>query len=279
MKRLRNHIGMIFLLLISMYLTNIGIEYTKQKDPIMQKILKSKEKYEVKAVNATFEKETVIPGIYGVEINVSKSFSHMKKYGSYNESLTVLEPSKPDISTEDYYDFYIEKANAKKREVSLIFLPKKEEDFSSIVEVLKKKEVEGTIFLDGSIIEKKINELKENKNIEFEIASFQEKTDPSLLKSSSLYLESITKRKTKYCITEKENKNLLNSCKKEKKHTLKPKIIEENYYQAIKNNLENGMILGISYEKDSREKLIAGIEYLEQRGYTLKTVEQLLSEK
>ena len=121
MKTITKYSLLALFLLGSMYYTNKVIITMRTNDPIMIQITNNKDKYEILPVDAIIEEETIIPGLNGVVVDQMKSYQKMKKYGSYNESLTVLKEEQPTTSVKDYYDKYIEKGNPSKREISLVF--------------------------------------------------------------------------------------------------------------------------------------------------------------
>ena len=279
MKQIKKY-GFLFLFLLgSMYITNLLFIEVRKEDPIMKQIDKNQTKYEIKPVNAIIQEDIIIPGIVGQTIDKEKSYHKMKQYGTYNEAMTVLKEIKPDISIDSYYDKYIEKGNNTKRRMALIFPIQEEKELSTILPILEKKEVVGTIFIDGNIIDHSISLIKKYKDNEYELLSFQNEYNPSYLKTAESYLESITKKKTKYCYTEKENKELLDYCSKNKHHTIKPKYrFKEDLTYQIKNTLENGVIYSIIMSDDNKNEVGILIDRIKERGYQVETLDQLLTE-
>ena len=203
----------------------------------------------------------------------------MKKYGTYNESLMVMKEIKPDISIEDEYDKYISNGNKTKRVISLIFKVKENTDISNILEILKKKKVQATFFIDGKYIENNINELNRLEDHEIEVLSYKNEYNPSLFKTTISYLESISKEKVMYCYTEKENDKLLNICKKEKMHTIKPQlVIKKDLYKNIKNNMNEINIISLEVNNYIEKELSISIDYIRKKGYKIETLSSLLEE-
>ena len=203
----------------------------------------------------------------------------MKNYGMYNESMTVLKEEIPEISIENLYDSYLIKGNNKKHQVSLIFLVSEDIEIKNILEILKKEEVPGNFFLDGSMIEKNTSLINQYKENEYEILSYQKKYQKPLLKASISYLEMITKDNNHYCATQTENKKLLSFCKKEKLHTILLKnSIKENLYYEIKENINNGELLNIEINDKNEKELSPTIDYIKSKGYKIVKIKELLSE-
>ena len=279
MKKIKLYLSVIILLLISFYSINKETIDMKQKDPIMGKIKSSEEKYNIKPVNATIKENTIIPGINGIEIDYDKSYKEMKEYGNYNESLTVMEEVSPDISINDNYDKYIISGNNTKKEIGLIFKLTNDINPNNVIDIIKEKNIKATFFIEGTYLENNINTIRRITNQELEILSYNNEFNTSLIKTSISYLETISKNTTKYCYTEKENNNILNTCKKIKKHTIIPNlVIKNNLYKNIKNNLSNGIMITIEINNYNEKELPIVIDYIESKGYVLVPLNKLLRE-
>lgn len=279
MKKGKQLLGLIILLIGSFYFTNHTITTMREEDPIMKEIEKRKEKFEIEPVNAVIQKESITPGLYGQEIDYEKSYNQMKKYGSYTEALTVLKNTKPEISSEDTYDFYIQRGNEEKREVSLIFTIE-DKSLERIITILNEEKVQGTFFIDGNILNEYVSIIRKNTSHEYELLSFQGSKDSSFLKAASSYLHSITGIKGKYCFIEEENKAYERFCRKEKLHKIKPTIsIKNNLYKTIKETLDNGIIYSIEWNEDTEKELSSTIQYIKSKAYKTTTLKILLKEQ
>ena len=279
MKKIKIIFIIIILISVSFYYTNKVVDSLKENDPIMKEIKQTSNNYNISPVNAQIIENTIVPGIYGEEIDYDSSFHQMKKYGTYNESMTTMKEIKPTISIEDNYDKYISKGTNKKRNISLIFTITNE-NINNILNILEKKEVPVTFFIDGVYLEKNINTISNIKNHEIELLSYNNTYEKPFFKTSLSYLESITNNKAKYCYTKEENEELLKLCKRLKLHTIKPTIsIDKNIYKEIKHNNYNGMIISLNINKYVEKELPVVIDYLQSKGYKLVTLDNLLSEK
>ena len=128
---------LIIFTLISMYYTNICMEVLKEKDPIMQEIKSNMSKYEESANDANIIGKVIVPGHSGRRVNKNKSYSKMKKYGNYNETLTVMEEVKPELSVSNIFDKYIEKGNSNNKNVSFVFIY--DENIDKVIKILNSK--------------------------------------------------------------------------------------------------------------------------------------------
>ena len=243
----------------------------------MQEIKNTDEKYRVDAMDAIIVDKEMYSGKRGKEIDYEKTYQNMKEYGTYNESLTVQKETIPTISIENHYDKYIIGGNKTNKRVAFVFIGS--DNIENIIKVLDSQKIKGTLFIDGTYIEKNIAFLKNHNNHHFELLSYQDGYRESFFKTSISYLESITGHQSRYCYTEDENDVLLQLCKKMGLHTIKPNIIIKNHlYSEIKDKLTNGSIISIhSYNRLERE-LSMVISYIKEKGYKIVSLEQLLSE-
>ena len=253
---------LIIFTLISMYYTNICMEVLKEKDPIMQEIKSNMLKYEESANDATIIGNVIVPGHIGRRVNKNKSYSKMKKYGNYNETLTVMEEVKPELSVSNTFDKYIEKGHSNNKNVSFVFIY--DENIDKVIKILNSKHIPSTIFLDGIYLENdSLNGLKYNGNINYELLSYNGEYDENLFKTSLSYLESVTKRSPKYCYSEVENSDVLNLCSKLKMHTIKPYIrIDDNLLKEVKSSLSNSIIISIKSSSSNVSQLSSVIDYV-----------------
>lgn len=278
MKKLIRLFSVFIFLLISIFYTNKSIDILKANDPIMKSIKQTKEKYTINPIDAIIDNDEITSGTYGKEIDYQESYNKMKKYGQYNETLTVIKDTKPTISIENNYDKYLVKGNSKKRNIALVFKLHEIKDITNLLILLEKKDAQVTFFIDGKLLENNLDMIKKLSNHQIEILSYDNKIDNVLLKTSISYLETITNRKPQYCYTEENNNELLKICKKNKLHTIKPTlIIKENVYEELKKYVEKNIV--ISVDNFQINDLENGISYLKSKGYNLVTVSDLFNEK
>lgn len=277
MKRTFNRVLIILLSIFSFYYTNQVVSFLQENDPIMKEIKSTEKKYKIEAENAITTDNTIISGKKGKVIDYDKSYQKMKKYGTYNESLTVLKDTIPVISINNNYDKYLIGGNKYHKKVSLVFVVK-EKDPHNIISILKQNKIKATFFIDGTFIENNINLLK-NEEQDFELLSYQNDYNESFFKTSLSYLESITNNKAKFCYTEIDNNKLLSLCEKLKLHTIKPTlIIKKDSYKEVKENIDNGIIISLDINSLIEKELKETITYIKQKGYQIVPLEYLIEE-
>ena len=280
-KKVIQVISVTLLMLFSFFYTNKSIELIRENDPIMKQIKETNMKYKVDPVNATIIGNKIIPGKSGKEIDYQKTYAKMKKYGTYNETLTVLKEIEPAVSVDDYYDKYIVQGNTERKNVSLVFKTDTISNLLSILNILNQKNIPATFFVDGLLLENNTSlfETMTQNNHELEILSYDNKYDEIYFDSALNYLSSITKRKGKYCYAEYDQKEVIELCSKLKLHTIIPTVKTTTMpYKEIKDKLYNSAIISLPLSTITEEQLPAIIDYIKQKGYTSLSLEALLSE-
>lgn len=269
----------VILIVLCFYITNQTIIMFKEKDPLMQTIKEEKNQYEQLPENAEIIGNTIIVGKKGQTIDYNKTYYKMKKYASYNEALIETKEVKPTISIENYYDKYIVRGNKSKKEIAFVFPIREDKELPITEKVLKSKDVPGTFFLDGTVLESNTKRIKSNNVHEFEVLSYNNSYQESFLKTSFSYLEIMTKKSPKYCYTEEDNEELLKLCSKKKLHTIKPSyIIKKDLYMTIKQKIANSLIISIEVNNKNIKELSMTIDYVREKGYNLVILEELLKE-
>ncbi len=279
LKKLISPIIIIMLLVLSFYYTNKSVAFLKNADPIMKEIKNTEKKYKIDPINAQIVGNNIISGKNGKTIDYEKSYNKMKRYGTYNESLTSLKDLEPVISIKNNYNKYIVSGNKLNRNIALVFTVKENENIERVLSILDKKNITATFFIDGNYLEKNISTIKNIKNHELEILSYNNEFNETFIKTSISFLNSLTNKAPKYCYTEKENTELLKVCEKLKLHTIKPTLVlEKNIYQQVKNNLSNSIIISLDINRYVEKELGATIDYLLQKGYNLISLDSVIKE-
>lgn len=137
----------LLIIIISFIYTKSLVSVVKNYDDIMIKIKQEKHKYYIKPIEAIIENDTIIPGIKGKEVDINKTYSKMKRYGKYEESLIVLK----DIEVKNHIDKdkYIISGNKNKNMVTLIFDKKVDNKYCYIE---KKEECSGYKIIPNIIL-------------------------------------------------------------------------------------------------------------------------------
>ncbi len=261
----------------SFFYTEKTVSVVKEYDDIMIELKEISQTYLEPSKDATIIDQTIIPGIHGREIDLDKSYSKMKRYGSFNESLIVMKDIKPSVSIEDNYDKFIISGNKQKNQVSLIFLTTKDTDITTVANTLKNKQIKANFFIDFYFYnEQKVKELASSGH---EIGNLSLNYDYN--DSSFAWLTTKIKKvaKTTYCYDDSFDQNTLLLCSSEKLYTIKPSIITESRpLLEIKKEVENGSIIALHVNDILNEELGAIINYLKSKNYEIVTLSELIKE-
>lgn len=275
-------IGICLLTVFSFYYTNKLIEFSKSKDPIMIEIMKNKDDYNKLSIDALINNNYIIPGSEGLEVDVDKSYTKMKKLGKYNDNLYVYDVVKPTISIKDNYNKFVINGNTTKKEVSLIFKVNDLKNIENINKILFNNNVGATFFIDGNIMEEDISVLKtlDESNNYFGNLGYNKKYSIKTIKYTNALLDRIDDDNHNYCYAEKDDINVLKTCSEVKMYTIKPMVVSNIFpFTYIKQNLENGKIFSLDTNSYTLKQLDLIIKYVRQKGYDFVTLEEILNEK
>ena len=270
----------ILLILFSFYYTNKTIEIIKESDPLMKRIKEESKKYEISAEDAIINENKMIPGKKGKEVDYDKTYTKMKRYGAYNESLTVFKETLPTISIENNYDKFIIGGNEEKKAITLVFAITKDSNPKEIIRILNQENTPGTFFIDGLWLENNLSTVKQILNHELEILSYNDRYEEIYFSSALQYLKNVTGNNPKYCYAEYDNKEVIELCSKLKLHTIVPTIkINFSLFQQIKTKLQNASIISLPINKETEKELKTVINFIRSKGYKIVKLEELLSEE
>ena len=280
MKKILQSIGFATIMCLSFFYTEKAVEVVKEYDEVYQKIVDVSNNYKKDPIDAYINDNTIIPGISGKSVNVDLSYSKMKRYGKYNDSLIVLSDIKPNISIDDNKNKFIISGNKKNNYVSLLFLIKDSKNLKYILNILDEKNISCDLFFFFFFIENNIDEF--NKlNLKHNIGNFSYNKDYS--NSSFPWLDSIIKKKINkdytFCYSDNNKTDIASICSLSNDFTVVPNIIlKNNFVSNVKDKLQNGSIISITINDSNKSELPILINYIISKGYEIKTLNEHLSE-
>ncbi len=280
MKKLFEIIGLVSLMYFSFLITKKTEVVFENVDNIMIEIKEKSEKYNQQGMDAKIIDDTIIPGIYGKEVNIKKSYQQMKKYGSFNEELLVYNLKKSSISLSDNKDKYIISGNPQKRNVSLIFKLNNNIDINEILNILNSSNTQGTFFVDDEWFNQHNDLIYSliNQNHTIGILSHNLNYQDSSFGWMDTIIKNVTKQKQGYCYYTNNIDNL-NSCVLLNDYTIKPVEVKNNYFYEVKHHLKNGVMISFDVNKQLEYELKTIINYIKSKGYNIVNLEKLLQEK
>ncbi len=250
--------------LFSFYYTSKTSTVIKDTDEIMIKI---KEVENTLPTNAVINDNFVIPGISGLEVDISKSYDVMKKVGVFSSNMLVFKKIKPDVSISKIYDKYINSGNPKNNKVSLIFKVDSDDDILTVLNILDKYEVKASFFANDILTDEMLSLTKNGHNV----GIVTNETWVNTLVSKN--------QKSSYCYLEEENKETLNMCSMNKLHTIMPSIKAfKTPALSIKKNLKPGSIISLEINKQTIKELEFIIRFIKSKGLDLVNLDTLLAE-
>ena len=269
----------IVLVLFSFYYTNKTIDIIKETDPLMKQIKEESKKYQIPAENAKIKENKITPVKNGKEVDYDETYQKMKRYGTYNESLTVFKETTPTVSLEDTYDKFISGGNEEKKAITLVFKITNESNPKEIIRILNQENIIATFFIDGLWLENNLSLVKQMLNYELEILSYNNRYEEIYFSSAIQYLKNVTGEEANYCYAEYDNKTVIDLCSKLKLHTIVPTIkIASSPFLEVKKQLQNAAIISLPINTTTEIELKTVIDYIKSRGYKIVTLKELLSE-
>ena len=206
----------------------------------------------------------------------------MKRYGSYKESLLVFEEIAPSVSVDDYYDKYVERGSGLESNVSLVFKVERTDNIDSILTILETNSEKATFFVDGLWLENNQALVSNMTSLghEVEVMHYNGTYDEAYFTSALQILQSITTKNKNYCYAEYDKKEVLELCSKIGLHTIIPTIqVKNKPYMEIKKKVSDGSIISMKIDTNTEAELEMVLKYLNQKGYSLTSLDHLLTEK
>lgn len=280
-KKYISYLGVLVLACFSFYYTDQAVDIVKRNDPIMKSILANSENYYIDPVSALINGDEMTVGMCGKKVNIDKSYQNMKKINQYNESMFVFDEITPDISLVNEYDKYIVKGNTFKNQVALVFKVNDSYYINTVNNILLDKNVLATFFMDGNIVETNMDKVLElvSNGYEIENLGYDGSYRLDRFGWTNNMISSLTNQDTKFCYTDYKNSSVLDLCKNNKMHTIKPTVSVNSYpFSTVKKELANGSIMAFSLNETTLKELPSIISYIQQKGYELVTLEELISE-
>lgn len=277
MKKLFEILGIIALMSFSFFYTEKTLSVVKENDEIMIEIKEKKEQFEKEAIDANIIDDKITPGIHGLEVDLDSSYSKMRRYGKYNESLIVTKEKNPEISIKDNYDKFVIGGNEKLNKVSFTFLATKDSKIDKILNTLKEKEIYATFFIDFYFYED--TKLKTISSLGHEIGNLS--INYNYKDATFAWLNTKIKKYQDhtYCYSDDDNKETLLLCSISEIYTISPSIITDTKpLYEIKKQLKNGSIISFHINENLEKELPLIINYIKGKGLDIVPLEELLKE-
>ena len=272
---------MISLICFSFFYTEKAALVVKETDELLLTIRENVDQYQVDAVDALIDGNTIVPGMNGKEVDVEKSYDKMKPYGKFQENLLEYKSIKPKEKMNKNFDKYVIGGNKKKNQVSLLFLVDEQDSVDSVLSILDQFDLKGNFFVDGLWFENhndEVTELIQSGHVIGNLSYQGNYKDSSFIWMDTI-IKKIAKQRISYCYTEEENDEILQICSMNHDYTILPSYVVQNHpLKEIKENLEAGSIVSLSINDMMIQELPVIIRYIQSKGYTISTLLDHLSE-
>lgn len=279
MKKIFQFIGLFTLICFSFFYTEKVVTVLNEQDPIMVEIENKKDNYYVEPIDAIIKDNTIIPGIMGHKVNINKTYNNMKKIGFFSEKNFIYNDIKPSISINNNYDKYIIKGNNKKNSISLLFIIKEDKYLEDLIDIAKNKNITINLFMTTDYLNNNISKLYKLTHSEIYNYGSNGTYQKDLIILGNNIINRNTKNTSSYCLTKEMFSNTLNICSKSKMHTIYPnKIINNNFYSNIKNDINSGDIILFELNKNMLEELNTITDFIKKKGINIVGLKELLSE-
>ena len=255
----------------SFFITEKTATISTNVDEIMISIKREYKKYEISGENAKISGNKIIPGRCEKKVNISKSYTEMKKIGFYNPKLYSFYYNNPKINLTNNYDKLIVSGNLSEKNIYL---------FAELSENNKDIVKQNNFFNYNFIVNSEFY-----KNNDSLIRDLKEKNNSILIEMTNYknykYIETdyLKKYKKNIFSINGENNNFLNICSSNKSNTIAiSNIIEKSYLLNIKKNISNGKFIKILINESfvNDKKIVE--KYINSKGLKISSVDEYLTE-
>lgn len=282
LKNITKYLGVIVLVLFSFYYTDKSVDIVKRNDPVMKEIIYNSDNFKIESVDAITIGDTIIPGMNGIEVNIDESYKRMKQVNGYYESMLMFSEVIPDESLLEQYDKFIVSGNPFRSDIALLVKVSNITNLERIYKIFLGKNTLATFFIDGSVIENNMDLIYEMASDGFQLENYgyNDVYSEDNFRWTNNMIFSLTYLEPKFCYSEYRNYEVLELCSKNKMYTVNPTLnVTNNPFYTVKNNLKEGNIISLNLTEETVRELPAIISYINQKGYNLVTLNEIVSEE
>lgn len=269
----------VFILIVGSFIYSDKVSMaSKNSDSLLLEIREKSDNYKILPSEPIINENTIIPGVNGVEVDIDKSYKQMREVGYFDENLLVYKTIEIEYPLNKNLDKFIISANEDKKAVALIFKISNNDNIDKIIKVLNKKDVKGSFFVTSIYLE---------KNSELLFALLKEGNTIGALSddyasSDAIWMKTIITNigeQNSYCYLESKNVKTLKTCAFQGSRTIIPtSVINTSPLVNVRENLKSGAMLSFEVNKKLEYELENIINYIQSKGYSIKSLESLLNE-
>jgi len=254
MKNYFSYIGIFILISFSFYYTDKVSELAYNNNKLVKQIKEAQVFYNKDAKNAqiNFQKNTIIPGLYGKKIDITESYLNMSDFKSFNDNYLIYHSVKPKKSLEDHKEKFIISGNKNKRNVSIII-----NNNEKVKKYFNRENIKYSYISSDT------------NNYDNIINTADNKTDFKLLNR-------FIKKSNRFCLKGFSNIDL---CKKYGYYLISTNIFLNNYnLSKVKSKLASGSIILID-KNVSLDNVLLILRELEFKDLKIVSLKRLISER
>ena len=282
LKNITKYLGVIVLVLFSFYYTDKSVDIVKRNDPVMKEIIYNSDNFKIESVDAITIGDTIIPGMNGIEVDIDESYKRMKQVNGYYESMLMFSEVIPDESLLEQYDKFIVSGNPFRSDIALLVKVSNITNLEKIYKIFLDRNTLATFFIDGSVIENNMDLIYEMVSDGFQLENYgyNDVYSEDNFRWTNNMIFSLTNLEPKFCYSEYRNYEVLELCSKNKMYTVNPTLnVTNNPFYTVKNNLKEGNIISLNLTEETVKELPTIISYINQKGYNLVTLNDIVSEE
>lgn len=280
MKKIIKLTGLVAIIVFSFFYTDKVVEVVREKDSLMIKLESVKDLYKVEAEEAKINKDTIIPGINGRDINIEKSYKKMRELGIFNKDLIDYNITTPKEKLTDNKDKYIISGNSRKQMVSIVFIVDSNKYLEEVEDIANSKEVILNYFVTYEYLLNNSTKITKLTNREIYNYGASGNYTPDNLIFANNFISRITKNNAIYCLTKNKDKKLIDLCSNNELYTIYPNIIiDNNPYSEVKEQLKSGSIILMELNNNTKTELGIIIDYIRGKGLKIGGLSSLINEE
>lgn len=272
-------LSLFLLLLLSFIYTDKVFSTAKQNDPIMQEVISFKEKNNTQAIEPIINEDEIILGYAGISVNEEDSYKKMKEIDKFDKEKIVYEKLLPKNTISKTYEYYIRKGNPSKRKIAIIFKVNDSKNVDKLLALVAKTNTCANFFLDGAWLEKNVETAFSMVNLGCEIYNLGyngEYNKKTIARTNNL-IESIGLKDSLYCLNNDKNDVEKDICSKKKMHSIASTLSNPSF-NDLKEGLASGAIISYDLDKYDLDKFILSMNAITNRGYSITTLSNILTE-
>ena len=273
-------VGIITLMIGSFILTSEVKTASREVDVLLNEIKSKKDGYKENAIEPYIDDDTIIPGVNGREVDIDKSYEEMSKVGYFDDKLLVYKTLPVKNVLDKNKGMYIISLNNSQMAISLVFKVHDNDDITNIVRVLDERKIRGTFFITSGYLEKHHNQIIKLVQSGYTIGNLSNNEDynDSDFVWMKTIITNIGNQKYNYCLVQNKSKKVIDMCKLQDSYTILSDVLKSNILVNIKKSIKPGEIIVIDVSKSLNNEIDAILNYIDSKGYIIKSLEEGLKE-